>query len=293
MLGHDMMRIKQAAEVTGVPEHTLRAWERRYGAFGVARSSGGYRLYDEQALDQIRLMRELVTDGLPPREASAEVARRQGSPGQVVPPPADPREWERLPSALQRLDAVEVKAIVDEQFARLDFETLVDSWLMPVLRQVGNAWSREEITVAGEHLMSNVILRRLAPVFDAAGTPTSRPPVIIGAPTGVLHDLALMTFAVCVRRQGVPTLFLGHGVPVPAWVDAQWSTGSDLSITGIYRRADAPRVAALAEGLWRAQPRTQLLVGGSQQRLAPAGSVQMGHSLAAGARTVAELVGVG
>ena len=288
-----MMRIKQAAELTGVPEHTLRAWERRYGAFGVARSSGGYRLYDDHALDRIRLMRQLIAGGLPPREASVEVARRHESPGQVTGLPLDPREWERLLSALRRLDAGEVKAIVDGQFARLELEALVDGWLMPVLRHVGRAWARGEITVAGEHLMSNVVLRRLAPVFDAAGTSASGPPVIIGAPTGVLHDLALMAVAVCVRRQGVSTLFLGNDVPVSAWVDAQRSTGSDLSVTGLYRRADKARVSALAEGLWRDQPRTQLLVGGSQQWLAPTGSVLLGHSLAAGARTVAELVRVG
>lgn len=43
-----MVTIKRAAELTGVPEHTLRAWERRYGLVAPARTDGGYRLYDGQ-----------------------------------------------------------------------------------------------------------------------------------------------------------------------------------------------------------------------------------------------------
>jgi MerR family transcriptional regulator, light-induced transcriptional regulator len=289
-----MVTIKQAAELTGVPEHTLRAWERRYGAFRTPRSAGGYRLYDENALDQIRRMNALVSDGLPPREAWVEVARHGGRPAvprtSADPTATDPDEWPRLRGALVRLDAATVKAIVDGQFARLDFETLVDGWLMPVLRRVGQSWSRGEITVAGEHMMSNVVLRRLAAAFDAAGTSTREAPVIIGAPSGVLHDLGLMAFAVCVRRQGVPTLYLGSDVPVDAWVDAQRSTGSTLSVTAAYRRSDGPRVTDLAQGLWAARPTTRVLVGGSQQRLAPSGCLLLGHSMAAGAQEVAELV---
>ncbi|NHB85717.1 MerR family DNA-binding transcriptional regulator [Tessaracoccus sp. HDW20] len=40
-----MVTIGQAARLTGVAEHTLRAWERRYGVFQPVRTGGGYRVY--------------------------------------------------------------------------------------------------------------------------------------------------------------------------------------------------------------------------------------------------------
>ena len=58
-----MYTIKQASALTGVPADTLRAWERRYGVPSTSRSEGGYRLYDDHALDTVRRMRTLIDGG--------------------------------------------------------------------------------------------------------------------------------------------------------------------------------------------------------------------------------------
>src|SRR4051812_29773248 len=81
-----MFTIKKAAELTGVPEHTLRAWERRYGIVAPLRTDSGYRLYDEEAISRIRAMKELIAAGWAAREAAVESKRRghaaePGSPG--------------------------------------------------------------------------------------------------------------------------------------------------------------------------------------------------------------------
>jgi DNA-binding transcriptional MerR regulator len=39
-----MYTIKQAAQLTGVPEGSLRAWERRYGVVVPHRTQAGYRI---------------------------------------------------------------------------------------------------------------------------------------------------------------------------------------------------------------------------------------------------------
>lgn len=278
-----MMTIKQAAELTGVSEHTLRAWERRYGAFRARRTPSGYRLYDEATISRIQQMQALVAAGLPPRSASAELARR-GEVHTATPVMVSaPVQFEPLIAALAALDASTVKRVVDEQFARRDFEALADEWLMPALRRVGRAWADREISVAGEHLMSNIVLRRLSASYDAAGNGAD-PPVIVGAPTGVQHDLSLLAFAVCLRRAGRATLVLGHDVPADAWAEAVVSTGAVASVTAAYRRADGPRVAALATRLWRDDPGALIAVGGSHQRQAPDGCLQLGHTLAPAAR---------
>lgn len=286
-----MVTIKQAAELTGVPEHTLRAWERRYGAFQAPRSAGGYRMYDEDAIRQIQQMHALVEMGVPPRAAWTEVARHGDDPvGAVTPALLDPDQVGRVISALVALDAATVRRIVAEQFALRDFESVVDGWLMPMLQQVGRAWADGRITVAGEHLMSNVVGRRLGAAYDAAALGSGGSTVILGAPSGILHDLGLMAFAVCLRRRGLATIYLGNDVPVDAWADAAASTGARTHVTAAYRRADGPRVAALAERLWRDVPDARIAVGGSYQRSAPEGCLLLGNRLAEGARTLAEVL---
>ena len=46
--------------------------------------------------------------------------------------------------------------------------------LVPALRALGDAWAAGRVTVAGEHLASNAILRRLAAAFQASGTTSWR-----------------------------------------------------------------------------------------------------------------------
>ena len=80
-----MYTIKHAAELTGVPVATLRAWERRYGVVTPRRTDSGYRLYDEQSLNTITAIRDLRRGRLVGQQAATEVQRRQADP---VPQPA-------------------------------------------------------------------------------------------------------------------------------------------------------------------------------------------------------------
>ena len=279
-----MVTISQAARLTGVAEHTLRAWERRYGVFQPSRTRGGYRDYGDDVLHRIRTMKELVSAGLSPREASDEVRRLAASSE------GEPGAADELIASLARLDATVVKRIIDEQFALRSYEAVVDDWLMPTLVRVGEAWAAGTISEAGEHLVANVVMRRLAAAFDAVGPNPPTPPAIVGAPSGVTHELGLMSFAVALRRAGVATIYLGSEVPPPAWADALATTGAVVSVTSIPRRADAKRVATLAERLHATHPTVPLAVGGRFQHLAPAGCPQLGHRIADAAQDVARSI---
>ena len=277
-----MVTISQAALLTGVAEHTLRAWERRYGVFQPSRTRAGYRVYGDDVLDRIRTMKDLVAAGLSPRQASEQVRRG------VSPESPEPDATVELIAALARLDATAASRIIDEQFAWRSYEAVVDDWLMPAMVRVGTAWASGEISEAGEHLVAHVVMRRLAAAFDAVGPNPPTPPAIVGAPSGITHELGLMAFAVALRRAGVATIYLGPDVPVVAWADAVTTTGSAVSVTAIPRRSDARRVAVLAERLTADHPGVPLAVGGQFQHLAPASCPRLGHRIAAAARAVAD-----
>ncbi|MFV0460898.1 MAG: MerR family transcriptional regulator [Actinomycetales bacterium] len=83
-----MYTIKRAAELTGIPQATLRAWERRYRIVAPGRSTGGYRLYDDEAIRRLRMMRTLVATGLSPARAAEQLANR--SSGRRQAPPDEP-----------------------------------------------------------------------------------------------------------------------------------------------------------------------------------------------------------
>ena len=65
--------------------------------------------------------------------------------------------------------------MLDERFSRASFESVVDGWLMPSLVALGEAWADGRVSVAGEHLASYAVQRRLAAAYDAAASRSGRP----------------------------------------------------------------------------------------------------------------------
>lgn len=54
-----------AARLAGLPVETLRVWERRYGLSDTERSSHGQRLYSEEQVKRLGLLKQLVDQGHP------------------------------------------------------------------------------------------------------------------------------------------------------------------------------------------------------------------------------------
>ncbi|MBL1981108.1 MerR family transcriptional regulator, partial [Klebsiella pneumoniae] len=54
-----------AARMAGLSVETLRVWERRYGLSETGRSARGQRLYSEEQVYRLRLLKSLVDQGHP------------------------------------------------------------------------------------------------------------------------------------------------------------------------------------------------------------------------------------
>jgi CheY-like chemotaxis protein len=53
----------------GVPAATLRTWEERYGSVVPERTSGGQRIYSRHQLEQLRVVKTHIDEGMQPAEA--------------------------------------------------------------------------------------------------------------------------------------------------------------------------------------------------------------------------------
>ena len=62
-------RIQMAAEISGVKEGLIRAWERRYGVLKPARSPGGYRTYTQADIEVLKRLKRLTEEGVAIAEA--------------------------------------------------------------------------------------------------------------------------------------------------------------------------------------------------------------------------------
>ena len=253
-----MYTIKQAARLTGVSEASLRAWERRYAVVVPTRNESGYRLYDEAALAAVSTMRRLVDDGW--SAAAAAAAVRSGD----VPPAPEPTDggvategdhpnaatyMQRFVVAAAEMDTAGLEASLDGGFSLGSFEHVVDAWLFPTLEALGEGWARGEIDVAGEHAASHAVHRRLSAAFDAAGSRSRGPAVVVGLPAGSQHELGALAFATAIRRRGLDVLYLGANVPVSSWETAARSHAARAAVLAVVTLEDRGAAVTVARRL--------------------------------------------
>jgi methanogenic corrinoid protein MtbC1 len=266
-----LFTISQAARLVGVTEATLRTWERRYGVVRPERTDGGYRLYDPPAVAALTGMRKLINAGWSASAAAAAIVA-----GEV------PLDRDTTPSAANvavagtaatclaeflaaaaRLDPRGVEGSLDQGLSIGSFEYAVDAWLFPALVALGEGWARGEIDIAGEHMASHQVLRRLCAAFEAAGTRTRGPKVVVGLPGGSLHELGALAFATAAKRRGLDVLYLGPNVPEQSWIAAVRGHAADAAVLSVVTTADHPRAQEIARKLRAHQPGLLIASGGS------------------------------
>ncbi len=259
-----MYTIKEAAQRTGVGVPLLRAWERRYGIVTPTRTPSGYRLYDDAAIERLRAMRTLVQAGWSARQAADHVLAGGAIPRGNVEALASPGADADLVDAAARVDGADIERALDDMFAAGSFERVVERRLYPALHELGNAWERGDVDVAGEHAASAAALRRLGAAFEAAGPNAAGPPVLVGLPSGARHELPALAFATALRRAGVRTTYLGADVPVDSWLTAVRQTSARAAVIGVPTAADVGPATDAIRSLREAHPELVVAVGGRE-----------------------------
>jgi len=113
-------------------------------------------------------------------------------------------------------------AVRDAMDARLSTAQIDDEIIAPALWLVGRLWARGEISVADEHLATEISLRVLALQREATRTVEERRSrkALLAAPAGELHTVALQMISNLLRDAGYTVLMLGPDVPPDAIAEA-------------------------------------------------------------------------
>jgi len=268
------------SRLTGLSEHVLRAWERRYGAVRPLRTAGGARRYRESDVARLRLLRSAVDAGHSIGEAArledAELQRRARLSSSASPPPL----LAPILEAIEALDADAVERLLGAQLAALGPTRFVRQVASPVLVEVGERWHAGRLSVAGEHLASAILRSLLGGCLRRSSASAQTPPVLFTTPPGERHELGALMAAATAVDAGGHALFVGGDLPVEEVAAAAASTGAAAVAVGVCRRDGADLPAAI-RALRAALPAAvELWVGGP-------GAAEL--ALPAGAARVADL----
>jgi len=290
--------VKHVAAMTGIPADTVRMWERRYGVVEPARSTGGYRMYDESSVRRLAAMRALVSAGWSPRRAAEQV---KGGTGTVAPQPGDDEPSEAVariaadgrPSLVplaRELDAQRLETTLTQVFASAPFEELVDEWLMPALAELGAAWRANTVSVGGEHFVSAGLQRHVAGVLANARPPAGAPRVLTGLARASRHELGILAFAATLRRADLDVVYVGSDLPTQSWVETAWATGAQAVVLSAPTAEDVPGVRDTVAAISAGAPTVGIYVGGQHQHEVGKQVQPLGHQIVPAVhRLVAEL----
>ncbi len=207
MTGEPGLNIAALARRTGVPPHTLRKWEQRYGVICPARTSGGQRRYGEGDVARITWLRDRLRDGYRISEAAALLA---GSP---VPARTATELRAALAESASATNADAVEALLDQTLALLPLTEALEEVIRPALVVTGERWERGELTVAQEHMLSAAVRGRIVRLL-ADRRPAVRGHAVLACAPGERHELGLLMLAAMLCADGWGVAYLGAETPI-------------------------------------------------------------------------------
>jgi methanogenic corrinoid protein MtbC1 len=156
-------------------------------------------------------------------------------------------------------------AIREAMDAGLDTARIDDEIIAPALWRIGNLWERGEISVADEHIATEISIRVLALQREAQRVVQTRGQhrVLLAAPAGEQHIVALRMVDNLLRNAGYEVAMLGSDVPGDALIALMHRRPPEVVCLTSTMADPAGQVLATIGALQRRWPAMGFVIGGS------------------------------
>jgi methanogenic corrinoid protein MtbC1 len=213
------------ASRTGLPQDLIRAWERRYGAVTPARGRTDRRLYSDQDIDKLRMLRQAVSRGrrisdvarLPVAELEALVAedRNASEAGSRVRARSRVSADSLLAEAMEALEALDrhrLENVLANAAVEMSGRSVRQDLVVPLLEVIGARWEEGSLRIVHEHLASTIV-RTFMSASHNGHDRSNAPRIVITTPAGQNHELGALMAATVAEEAGWNVYYLGPNLP--------------------------------------------------------------------------------
>lgn len=258
--------IKALASQTGLSVHTIRAWERRYGALSPKRSETNRRLYDDGDRVRLELLGRLVASGhsigqvakLPTSDLSS-LARGVRPAGSAV---AASDLLGSCMRAVLRLDEAGLERSMARAGADLGLSGLLEHIVVPLLTWLDHGWSSGELGIAHEHLATAVLRTRLESSRLGLPADDGALRMLVTTPRGQLHEIGALIVALAGALHGWSVVYLGPNMPAREIGRAAYDIHASAVALSIVYPLDDGELSTELQELRRGLGNIELFVGG-------------------------------
>lgn len=247
-----LLSVKAICQLTGINEHTLRAWERRYSVVKPRRLENGRRVYSIEDLEKLKLIALLIRKGFLIGHIASHTLRQLSSLLSEAAQTPDVSDEDRaaqtraeelaarLEEAVSRYELLKINILLTQAKAEFGIREYLFQVILPLMNRVGEYVYRGEFTIGQEHALSAIVKYHLMAVFylmtnsHAILEDTSAPKTFaIATMEGSLHEFGIMIAAVLCAYHGYPVVFLGPNLPADALAQAAEAVGANTVILGL------------------------------------------------------------
>lgn len=260
--------IRAVSQMTGLSQHAIRAWEKRYGVVDPDRTGTNRRLYTRGDVEKLLLLKRAAEQGhslaqvaLLPVEALRELVGEAQRPASLT---------ERNVGlaalairAMMAMDADQLETALDHAFMTLGVDDAIDEVVIALLLAIDAGWASGTVSVAQEHLASAVIRSVLHRVQRTLMVPSGARRIVMTTLPGELHELGAMIVAVTAAKRGWNVVYLGPNIPTAEIAAAALAARADaIGLSVVSPRDQSGLQADIRAIRQNVGPKMQILIGG-------------------------------
>ena len=209
--------IKDLENLSGIKAHTIRIWEQRYTFLNPQRTETNIRYYSNNELKTVLNIALLNKYGF--KISHIDKMNADELKDKILSLSQAQAQQERLVNEM-------IHCMVDMQID--EFETLLDNYIrtkgiekaitqiiFPFLERIGILWVTNHINPAQEHLVTNVVRRKIMVGIESCNPHISiAKTVLLFLPEGEHHELGILFMYFLLKSKGAKVLYLGANVPL-------------------------------------------------------------------------------
>ena len=241
--------IRYVSQRTGLTPHVIRAWENRYQAVVPHRSAKNRRLYSEDDVLRLKLLKSITDVGHTisqvaqldsadlqnlAQQDKAKIPRtRRKNDGLLEPATTDDHFKQCLADVLN-LDPDSLERSYDRAAVDLTRPVLLKDLIVPLFKEIGKLWHGGSLKIVNEHMATTVTRNFLLNMLRATEILDPAPRIVIATTVGQWHDVGALTVALTAAENGWHPVYYGPNLPaeeIAAAVKQSGARAVAISIT--------------------------------------------------------------
>ncbi|MBK7433237.1 MAG: MerR family transcriptional regulator [Chitinophagaceae bacterium] len=209
--------IKDLENLSGIKAHTIRIWEQRYSFLKPERTTTNIRYYTNKELKNLLNIALLNKYGY--KISHIDKMNHEEINEKILSLNQMEAQQERIINDLIQymvdLDTDQFEAVVNSHILNRGIDKTITQILFPFLEKIGILWLTNHINPAQEHLVSNIIRRKLNVGIDEVFSSIRiDKTVLLFLPESEYHELGLLFMYYTLKSRGISVIYLGANIPL-------------------------------------------------------------------------------